>query len=470
MPITCHKGVVIAERYELVRQLGEGGMGEVWAAVHTVTRKPVALKFLKGSGRADERRRFLREARAASVVRHPAVVQVHDILEESGTPVLVMDLLTGVTLAQRLSERGSLSLGEVARILVPVVSAVGTAHSLGIIHRDLKPENIFLCDTVDGSLDVKVLDFGVAKLTATEGDAAQTAGLTRTGEILGTPYYMSPEQVFGEHDIDHRADIWSIGVILYECLAGVRPFEGDNVGQILKKVMMGGRALLERTAPGLPADVCLLVNRMLCNDRDARPKDLREVLDALRPYTDSSAPSFGTARSPIVIVVPAGDKTPVPTTDPFSRTSAADATASVRRPNRLAWAAVSLVVIGGVAAGAWQLARRTAPQPVAHNPPISAPDKPQSNIVPANLPSVAPANIPNNPPITPQNNPTANPQQNLPIATANPPPPPGKSDGKPHHHPAKAAKPAHAPSVAAPPDARKPPAKLPGGVDGDAPF
>src|SRR5262245_30682606 len=138
------RGAQVAGRYELVRLLGEGGMGEVWAAQHNVTRKPVALKLLKSAARPEERRRFMREARAASAVRHPAVVPIHDILEEDGTPILVMDLLDGETLAMRLARTRVLPLGEAAQLLAPVISAVGTAHSLGIVHRDLKPENIFI--------------------------------------------------------------------------------------------------------------------------------------------------------------------------------------------------------------------------------------------------------------------------------------------------------------------------------------
>jgi serine/threonine-protein kinase len=312
MTFVCEKGVRVAGRYELRRLLGEGGMGEVWAGIHLVTRRPVALKFLKGDAGKDLRRRFIREARAASVVHHPNVVQMIDILElDDGAPVLVMDLLEGITLAELLARRASLEVGELATLLLPVISAVGSAHEVGIVHRDLKPANIFLVERMEESPDVRVLDFGVAKFTAHEGDAAETGHLTRTGEVLGTPYYMPPEQVFGEHDVDHRADIWALGVIMYECLAGHRPFEGSNAGQILKAIMMGKLAPLSEVAPRVPESVSALVGRMLSIERAQRPSDLREVIEILRPFSDVHIQSFGTARAPKII-------NPV---DPFSETT-----------------------------------------------------------------------------------------------------------------------------------------------------
>ena len=282
-------GALVADRFRLERRLGEGGMGVVWEATHTVTRKPVALKFLKRSqedGRAVHR--FLREARAASAVRHPSVVEVHDVLElEDGSPVMVMELLQGETLAERLHRDGALLLPEVARIMVHVCSALGSAHALGIIHRDLKPENIFLVRSPKGS-DVKVLDFGIAKLTATEGDAAHTGATTGTGAILGSPYYMAPEQLFAEKDLDHRADIWALGVILYEALSGVRPTQAPNMGQIYKMVMTDAIAPLRDKVPGLPRTVTDLVGRMLARDRAQRPADVGEVLSALSEHTDEA--------------------------------------------------------------------------------------------------------------------------------------------------------------------------------------
>jgi serine/threonine protein kinase len=244
----------------------------VWAGVHAVTRRPVALKCLKQT-KEHARRRFLREARAAAALEHPNVVAVHDLVELSdGALVMVMELLDGETLAARLQRRQRLALGEAAPIALDVVAAIRAAHAAGIIHRDLKPENIFL---VAGGA-AKVLDFGIAKLTAEEGDAARTRTLTRTGDVIGTPFYMSPEQVFGERDLDGRADVWSLGVILYECLTGRRPFQGENAGQIVKAIVQEERAAIGRAAE-VPRDVAQLIGRMLERERAARLGDLVEV-------------------------------------------------------------------------------------------------------------------------------------------------------------------------------------------------
>jgi serine/threonine-protein kinase len=452
MPFLCEQGALVAGRYRLVRLLGEGGMGAVWAASHTVTRKLVALKFLKVDPHKPEvRRRFLREARAASVLRHPNVVEVHDILElEDGAPVMVMDLLEGESLGERLKRSGRIPLDELARILVPVVSAVGTAHAAGIVHRDLKPDNIFLARGADGETDVRVLDFGVAKLTATHGDLAQSAGLTRTGDMVGTPYYMSPEQVFGEHDVDHRADVWSLGVILYECLTGERPFRADNVGQLLKRIMLGKPPDYEAALAGLPAEVIALIGRMLQHDRDQRPRDLIEVDAVLKRHTDTRAQSFSAARLPLSdqsrehMLVDAKAQT----TDPFAKTTAASPASERARRIRMAaiGAGAALLLSAAGFVGWWRGHARAPvaapvvaptvapPAPPAAEPPKPEPAKPAAAIDPA-PPAPAPATKPE----------------------AKRAPKKGK--------PAPPAKPAPAPPAAAP--AKKP---LPGGVVDQVPF
>jgi serine/threonine-protein kinase len=287
-------GDVIFDRYQLERMLGEGGMGEVWAARHLLTRRRVALKFIKDVAAETDRRRLYREARAQGAIDHPNVVRIHDLLElPDGSPVLVMDLLQGRSLREHLHATGALPAGDAARLLMPVVSALGAAHALGIVHRDLKPENIYLVDGAAGPTPM-VLDFGVAKLTAKTGDAATTGAVTGTGEVLGTPYYMSPEQVFGERDLDHRTDVWALGVILFECLQGERPFRGDNVGQVFKGVTTGAVPPIDPRR--VPDDLALLIRRMLTVDRSGRPEDLRAVAAVLEQHTKARAPAFGPAR------------------------------------------------------------------------------------------------------------------------------------------------------------------------------
>ncbi len=276
-------GELVAGKYRLERVLGEGGMGTVWVASHAITRAKVAIKFLKPeyAKRLDVVHRFIREARAAVAVRHPNVVAIHDVLQlEDGTPAMVMDYLRGESLATKLSREHKLSAETTAQLIVPALGAVSAAHALGIVHRDLKPDNLFIAIEGD-SAAIKVLDFGIAKLTATEGEAATTGALTKTGSVLGTPYYMSPEQAFGEKDVDYKTDIWAFGIILYECLTGRRPTEGDNLGQVFKIIATEAIAPPKSHEPSIPAEIDILVMQMLAKDRKARTASLNDVREVL---------------------------------------------------------------------------------------------------------------------------------------------------------------------------------------------
>ncbi len=315
--MTPEPGQLVAGRYRLERKLGQGGMGVVWAARQEVTLQPVALKFLKDDDDDPQaRKRFLREARAACAVKHPNVVQVHDVLLlEDGTPVIVMELLEGEALAVRIKREKRLSVEDASRILLQVVGAVGTAHAHGVVHRDLKPDNIFLAKDASGVETVKVVDFGIAKLTsATDGDAEKTNGLTTTGTMLGTPYYMSPEQAFGEKDVDHRSDIWSLGIIFHRCFTGSLPTYAENVGQVLKIILSDKIPLLSEKNPDVPEEIVLLAKRMLARDRDARPKDLREVQNVLRRWSNVPVGSFG---APVAPPKSSGMLPDAPSSDPI---------------------------------------------------------------------------------------------------------------------------------------------------------
>ena len=292
---------MIAGRYRLERHLGEGGMGTVWSAIHVVTRRSVAMKFLRQAvaHKSELRQRFLREAQAASALRHPNVVEVIDVFDlPDRSPVIVMELLEGETLGEKLLRDERLSMEETAAVMLPVVSAVGAAHSHGIIHRDLKPENVFLARTNDGGL-VKVLDFGIAKLLDEQQvEQGRSVLVTESGSLLGTPCYMAPEQM-GNANVDFRADIWSLGVMLYECLSGTRPIEGQNMAEVVARLIGDAIVPLDRLAPELPHDVTALVTQMLTRDPNRRLQELSELTKVLGRFGRVTVPSFGPPRSNI---------------------------------------------------------------------------------------------------------------------------------------------------------------------------
>jgi eukaryotic-like serine/threonine-protein kinase len=224
---------VIAQKYRLLEQLGQGGMGSVWRAEHLLLRSQVAIKLISPELATSREglSRFLREAQAAASLRSPHVVQILDYGVDEGTPYIAMELLEGESLGTRLSRVGRLTQREVGSLFVQLGRAIARAHDSGIIHRDLKPDNVFIVHNDEEEI-AKVLDFGIAKLSTRAVDGPAT-GATRTGALLGTPYYMSPEQVEGASTLDCRSDVWAIGVIAYECLVGQKPFEAETMGGIV---------------------------------------------------------------------------------------------------------------------------------------------------------------------------------------------------------------------------------------------
>jgi hypothetical protein len=278
----------VGGRYEVVRLIGRGGMGEVHAARNLGTGRDVALKMIRGDDiSAEQKRRFLREAKAATAICHPNVIDILDVFEdEDGTPVMVMELLSGETLAALRTRLGRLSLPQVATIMVPVLDALHAAHDLGIVHRDLKPDNIFLSEAA-GALVPKVLDFGIAKVLDPTAISSETQGApTNTGSLLGTPHYMSFEQAMSEKDIDRRSDIWSIGVILFELLTGRRPLEFQNLGGMYTAFLQGTVPSIREHVPELPDELAQLIDRCLVKERAGRLDQLGPLLDLLEPSVD----------------------------------------------------------------------------------------------------------------------------------------------------------------------------------------
>lgn len=283
-------GTVLDGKWKLVRVLGRGGMGVVYEGLNTVIGKRVALKFIDAPIAADPEvvSRFQREAQAASAVDSAHIVQIFDTgTAPDGAPYLVMELLQGETLGARIRRLGRLSVEETVHVLCQVLRGLGRAHAAGVIHRDLKPDNIFLVDRDDDPIFVKLLDFGISKISRQTTESGHT--LTRKGAVLGTPYYMSPEQAQAHHDLDGRTDLFSVGAIAFECLHGKAPYAGlEAYEAIIVAIVTRDSPSLRVLHPELPAPLCEVVQRALARDRDVRFESAAAMLEALR----RAAPEF----------------------------------------------------------------------------------------------------------------------------------------------------------------------------------
>jgi eukaryotic-like serine/threonine-protein kinase len=306
---------VYAGKYRLVRQLGAGGMGAIWAARNEATGAEVALKVLLPSDSAAELvQRLRREAHATGRLSHRNIVRVYDFIEFGDADehvALVMELLHGRTLADHLDEHGKLSVDEAVAITLPILSALDHAHTHGVVHRDLKPENVFLAVDPDALMTPKILDFGISKLRMGPGPI-----ITRQGEMLGTPSYMSPEQVRGQSDVDGRSDLFNVGILLYEMLSGRNPFLGAGLHGILMSVLEGHPPCIDEAPPA----VWRVIERALAKSPDARFASAGDLAVALRSAvglaerTSSPPESFGSAN----LLGPSPSFRPVDSTPPVS--------------------------------------------------------------------------------------------------------------------------------------------------------
>ncbi|MFO0557914.1 MAG: serine/threonine-protein kinase [Polyangiales bacterium] len=276
--------MLLANKYRLQKRLGAGGMGEVYRAVNESIGRPVAIKILRPEllRNEDVVQRFLREAKAATLVRHANVVDVLDVLDHDGIPFMVQELLSGEDLADYVESRGGkLPLDALLSVMIPVIEAVGAAHSKGVVHRDLKPANVFL-HSADGEIVPKVLDFGISKITT--GDATR---VTTTGTALGTPAYMSPEQIEGLAHVDARSDVWSLGVMLFELAAGTRPFLAETPGALFVKIATTPARSLSDACPECPEPLVAIVARCLRAQKSDRYEDARALASALRSFAET---------------------------------------------------------------------------------------------------------------------------------------------------------------------------------------
>jgi serine/threonine protein kinase len=378
--------------YRSISLLGEGGMGAVYLAEHPDIGRKVAVKVLRSEFSRDEQLlgRFLNEARAANAIRHPNIIEILDSgTTDNGMPYLVMELLEGEVLAGRMRRLGRLPLPVAMEFAYQTASAVGAAHRKAIVHRDLKPDNLFIVpDDHDPARErIKVLDFGIAKLQARAmGDSVKT----RTGTLMGTPVYMSPEQAMGTKEVDHRSDIYSLGVILFEMICGKPPFFSEGFGELVHLHLNVAPPSPRSFVPSLPEVVEALIYKMLAKKPEDRLQSMQAVQEAIKqisegqfPVRGNSSPDFsgGTLPTASSIPTPVGDMGRLSTT--YSTNGERVSEARPRPPSRgriklLAGAIATLGVVG-----AWVVwsSRQTVQPPVATVP------APQHTALPAPVPA-----------------------------------------------------------------------------------
>jgi serine/threonine-protein kinase len=274
-------------RYAIVRPIAEGGMAVVYEATHLDLMKRVALKVMRRTYADDPSlvQRFVLEARAASRLQHPHVVSVFDFGVDGGRPYMVLELLEGDDLANTLARGGPLELPRLADIVLPIVSAVAAAHAEGILHRDLKPDNVFLTRR-HGREHPMLLDFGISRAMMRAPGAPV---LTRAGESVGTPYYMSPEHVSGVRDLDGRADQYAIGVLMYQCATGTMPYDAPTLGALLVEIAAGGARPPSARNASVPPELDAVVMRAIAHSRDDRFPTTRELGRAIWPLASPVA-------------------------------------------------------------------------------------------------------------------------------------------------------------------------------------
>jgi serine/threonine-protein kinase len=345
-------------KHVLLRLLGEGGMGAVYEAKHQDLGRRAAVKVLfeRYARSSDQRLRFLREGQAASLVRHPNVVDVYDVGVDNEYPYLVMEYLEGEDLSAVIARERCLTVQRTADLLLPVVAAVSAAHQLGVVHRDLKPENIFLAST-HGGIHPKVLDFGISKLV----DVDNIESLTETGAFLGTPQYMSPEQAQGAKHIDHRSDQYSLGVILYQCVTGRRPVEEQSLYALIQRIIRAEFPPPSQLNPELPPELEAVILRAMAFDRNDRFPNTRALGQALLEFASARVSAPYANELSAEALAPTIAEQAAPSTEPPRLGTTLGESVSQRdlprqpRPTRrwLAGAAIGAVALAALLARGW---------------------------------------------------------------------------------------------------------------------
>ncbi len=369
------EGKIIANKYRLVRLLGKGGMGSVWLAEHLTLQSPVAIKLIDfvAAKNPMARARFDREAQVAARIKSAHVVKVLDHgVTEDDLPYIAMECLTGESLRDRIQARGRLTPAETAKVVSHLSRALARAHEAGLVHRDIKPENVFLAREDDGEI-VKILDFGVAKAT----DLLSTAGMdpTRTGALLGTPYYMSPEQAQGLKSIDYRSDLWSMGVLAFECLTGKRPFTAPALGPLIAKIVHTPAPTFAQVAPeaGVSPEIEAWFQKALARDPAQRFSSAKELSDSFLLAagvvdTLDSGASIDTVSAPVYTPSPQAHRESARGTGTIVMETGGDAL------DNAATVALPSTLDGAPAAPAHTIAMAPAPAPA---PPAPVPKAPE---------------------------------------------------------------------------------------------
>jgi serine/threonine protein kinase len=300
-------GQILDHKYRVEKLIGLGGMAAVWAGVNRRTGKRVVLKMILQSLADSEevRERFRREALAAGRINHPNVVSVFDVFDHEGRDCIVMELLLGEPLADRLARQGLMEPDEAFALLLPALRGVAAAHAHHVLHRDLKPHNIFLCTSADGEyITTKVLDFGISKIMHPSGDAGD---LTLAGKSMGTPSYMAPELANGSRMVDRRTDVYGFGAVLYEALSGHRPFHGLEGVPLLDHIIKEPPRPIASYRPDLSPEVIAVVERAMAKDPVERYRSVESLIGAIESLLPAT--TISRALTPVVgvPVIPAAD-------------------------------------------------------------------------------------------------------------------------------------------------------------------